>query len=125
MVDASITRLVGRSNNDDSTTLKRVEADGESYTESPVEDAENVSDTTEFQAIVTIGATTLVLDTDGLLVALAEEPEEDIGYAYVAQFGWTRDRTEDGLNYEDKLTALIYYADGESDVRVVDRPMTL
>ena len=101
VVDASITRLVGRSNNDDSTTLKRVEADGESYTESPVEDAENVSDTTEFQAIVTIGATTLVLDTDGLLVALAEEPEEDIGYAYVAQFGWTRDRTEDGLNYED------------------------
>ena len=116
LVSASITRLVGRTT--DSAELKSVVADGDTYTESPVAVANNLSDTTAFQSIEILGETTLVLDEDGLLVALSEAPVEDIGYAYVAQFGTKH--TTDSFTKE-RLAALIYYANGESEVRIVDQ----
>jgi hypothetical protein len=119
LVSASITRLIGTSTNP-TTTLNGIVADGTTYAESPVTVMANLSDTTPFQDVEKVGAVTLILDETGKLIGLAEASVPDIGYAFVAQFGWTRDRSDDGLKYEDKLTALIYYADGTSDTRVVD-----
>ena len=120
VISSNISKLVGKSNDGASTTLKTVIADGNEYTESPVA-WNGVSDTTNFQAITTIGSTTLVLDTFGKLIGLATAPAVDIGYAYVAQYGEDHVKTEDGLNMKTVLTALIYYADGTNEVRVVDK----
>ena len=116
--DANITKLIGKSTA--SATLNGIVADGVTYPESLVDVTAGLSDTTVFQAVNRLGDATLILDLDGELMGLAETPKKDIGYSYVAQFGLIHDKSEDGLTYEDKLTALIYFADGTSEVRVVD-----
>ena len=113
LVTANITKITGVSNQN--ATVKSIVADGVEYVGSPVEHHKRgkaaLDNTTNFEAIETIGESTLILDLQGKCIGLGE-PEGLPNYAYAAQFGvW---HTTSGINTKDKLTVKLYFADGTS-----------
>jgi len=120
VISAEITKLVGVSNDD--AEVKQVIADGETYTKSTVDYSIDLvvelEDTTPFSTIAKIGEVSLILDKDGKLIALADEPDAAPDYAYVAQYGVQH--STGTLNTTDVLTAHVYFADGTNGIYTVD-----
>ncbi len=122
VVTADITKLTGIS--DGASSIKRVTAGGQDYTESNVVvDGQgtpfkaDVDEIVRFRDIATIGSANLVLDRFGKLIGLSQKAVAP-NYAYVAQYGVRRTTT--GLNTYDVLTAHVYFADGTNGIYEVD-----
>ncbi len=123
MVTANITKITGISDAD--ATVKAITADGTEYKGSPVwvHKRTNVEldNTTDFEAIKTIGEATLILDSneaDARCVGLAQ-PEGTPNYVYAAQFG-VRHENVSSLNTKEKLSVLLYFPDGTSSAYLVN-----
>jgi len=120
-LEADITEISGKSIS--SVSYKTITADGTVYTESPALSPRDAG--TPFQDVTQLGATTLVLDRFGQLIAINQsKAPATTELVYVSQFGY-RNNNISSLTDKIVLTAEIWHADGRpSEVITVNTDVT-